>query len=267
MIQLHVYPGGKKRIVTMSYDDGHTNDIRLIELFDKYGVKGTFHLNSKTISTYNDKQLTEIKERYKNHEISCHTVSHGWAQRMPLPSLVGEVIENRRALEKVAGYPVIGMSYPSGAYGVSDEVKSTLNSCGIVYSRTTASTFKFYLPEDFLAWNPTCHHRDALPLCDQFIKDLDSQWTHPLFYIWGHAHELTTEEAWVYMESILQKLGNNDKIWYATNIEIYNYMNAQKQLQISVDERTFFNPTAIDVWVERDKEEILRIPAGQTVTL
>lgn len=126
---------------------------------------------------------------------------------------------------------------------------------------------RFFLPEEFLTWHPTCHHRDALPLCDQFIKDLDSQWTHPLFYIWGHAHELTTEEAWAYMELILQKLGNNDKIWYATNIEIYNYMNAQKQLQISVDERTFYNPTAIDVWVERDKADIIHIPAGQMITV
>ena len=96
MIQLHVYPDGKKRIVTFSYDDGHTNDIRLIELFDNYGVKGTFHLNSKTISTYNDEQMTEIKERYKNHEISCHTVSHGWPSKIPSASLVGEIIENLR---------------------------------------------------------------------------------------------------------------------------------------------------------------------------
>ena len=46
MIQFHVYPGGKKRIVTFSYDDGHPNDVRRIELFDKYAVKGTFHLKS-----------------------------------------------------------------------------------------------------------------------------------------------------------------------------------------------------------------------------
>ena len=47
MIQFHVYPGGKKRIVTYSYDDGHKNDERLIALFNKYKVKGTFHLNGK----------------------------------------------------------------------------------------------------------------------------------------------------------------------------------------------------------------------------
>ena len=88
-----------------------------------------------------------------------------------------------------------------------------------------------------------------------------------MFYIWGHSHELKTEENWAQIEAILKALSNNEKIWYATNIEIYNYMTAQKQLQISVDERTFYNPTAIDVWVERNKEEIIHIPAGQTVKI
>ena len=47
MIQFHVYPGGLKRIVTFSFDDGSQNDVRLISLFDKYRLKATFHLNGK----------------------------------------------------------------------------------------------------------------------------------------------------------------------------------------------------------------------------
>ncbi|HNX14524.1 MAG TPA: polysaccharide deacetylase, partial [Oscillospiraceae bacterium] len=33
----------KKKAVTFSYDDGVTQDIRLIELFNKYGMKATFN--------------------------------------------------------------------------------------------------------------------------------------------------------------------------------------------------------------------------------
>ena len=47
MIEFNVFPGGKRRIVTFSYDDGHFNDERLIEMFDRYGVKATFHLNGE----------------------------------------------------------------------------------------------------------------------------------------------------------------------------------------------------------------------------
>ncbi len=34
------------KYLTFSYDDGVTQDIRLIELFNKYGMKATFNINS-----------------------------------------------------------------------------------------------------------------------------------------------------------------------------------------------------------------------------
>lgn len=265
MIQYHVYPGGKKRIVTFSYDDGHPNDERLAALFNSYGVKATFHLNGRNYLNITREEALRLRGIYEGHEISCHTLSHGWPSRMPKASLVNEVAEDRRILERLAGYPVVGMSYPSGSY--SDDAVAVLDACGIVYSRTTKSTKNFFLPDNPLEWHPSCHHRDALELCGRFLENLDSEWTHPLFYIWGHSHELRCDADWEHMEEILRRIANNDKIWYATNIEIYDYTAAQKQLRISMDETVFTNPTAIDVWVEKDKTEIIRIPAGKTVRL
>ena len=263
MIQFHVYPGGKKRVVTFSYDDGHINDERLIKLFDKYGVKGTFHLNGIKYVGISEEEKAALRDRYAGHEVACHTLQHGWPSRMPMPSVVNEVMEDRRILEDVFGYPVIGMSYPSGSF--DDASVMAMRACGIVYSRTVLSHKNYMLPEDFMRWHPSCHHRDALPLCDKYMADLDSQWTRPMFYIWGHAHELRTEDDWAYMEKIVSSVAGSEKIWYATNIEIYNYMTAQSMLQISADETRFYNPTAIDLWVERDKTDIIMIPAGQTV--
>ena len=78
MIQYHVYPGGKKRIVTFSYDDGSENDRRLIELFAKYGVKAAFHLNSDRVK---DRDPEQLRKLYAGHEVSCHTVHHGWLEK------------------------------------------------------------------------------------------------------------------------------------------------------------------------------------------
>ena len=114
-------------------------------------------------------------------------------------------------------------------------------------------------------WHPTCHHKDALCLCDKYLQNIDSIWAAPLFYIWGHSHDIKTEEEWDYVEEILKKLSFNDKIWYATNGEIYNYITAQKSLVISADETMFYNPTSIPLWVERNRKEIIEIPAGQMV--
>lgn len=41
-----VYPDGKKKALTFSYDDGQIHDRRLVEILNRYGMKGTFHLNS-----------------------------------------------------------------------------------------------------------------------------------------------------------------------------------------------------------------------------
>ncbi len=40
---------GLNKAVTFSYDDGVTQDIRLIEMFNRYGLKSTFNINSELL--------------------------------------------------------------------------------------------------------------------------------------------------------------------------------------------------------------------------
>ena len=97
------------------------------------------------------------------------------------------------------------------------------------------------------------------------METLDSEWIQPLFYVWGHSHELREETDWGQMERLVSMLGGSEKIWYATNIEIYDYLAAVRQLRVSADESLLYNPTRLDVWVEKDKREVIRVPAGETV--
>ncbi len=262
MIQYNIFPEGKKRILTFSYDDGHDTDIRLIELLNKYNMKGTFHLNSGIYGELTPEKCEKIRERYAGHEISCHTVSHGWPHQLHNASFVNEVLHDRLNLEKIANYPVVGMSYPFGEF--DDEIIKMMSSCGIVYSRTVSSTNNFKLPTNFMAWHPTCHHNGMSNHTKSFLKTLDSPWFAPLYYVWGHSFDFKTEEQWLEFEENLKELSNNDKIWYATNIEIYNYMMAQRRLVISADENIIYNPSNITVYVEKNKSKIIKIEAGQT---
>ncbi|MBQ0102029.1 MAG: polysaccharide deacetylase family protein [Firmicutes bacterium] len=262
MIEYRIFKDGKRRVVTFSYDDGHANDIPLIALLDKYGMKGTFNLNGRNYRT--EEAILAARERYKNHEIACHTLQHGWPGKMPPQSAVIETIEDRKLLEAVAGYPVCGMAYPSNSY--SDAAIAACVSCGIVYSRTTEATHGHAFPADWMKWHPSCHHRDAGKLVDNYVETLDSEWKNELFYIWGHSYEFDTPEKWNEFEEVLKKLAAHaGRIWFATNMEIYRYREAQKALVISADETTFYNPTATDVWVLRNKKDEIFVPAGQTV--
>ena len=38
-------PEGKAKALTMSYDDGKIQDERLVSIFNRYGIRGTFNLN------------------------------------------------------------------------------------------------------------------------------------------------------------------------------------------------------------------------------
>jgi len=44
-INYSLFQNGKAKAVTMSYDDGVFQDIKLIEIFSKHGIKSAFHLN------------------------------------------------------------------------------------------------------------------------------------------------------------------------------------------------------------------------------
>lgn len=262
MIEYDVFKDGKQYMLTMSFDDG-AFDERLIGIFDKYGIKGTFHLNSGNLKKSD--QLGTINKLYKNHEVACHGSFHRVMQYIPAQALIEEIFEDRKLLENAVKYPVRGLSYANGNY--TDEAIYMLKSLGIVYSRTTKNTGNFVLPEDFMKWNPTCKYTDCLEMGQKFLDSMTGYFGYPkLLYIWGHGLELERYNHWDMMEEFCRLIGNNDKIWYATNIEIYNYITAQRSLVISADNTIIYNPTATRVWFSKDGT-CYSIDGGETLYL
>ena len=100
------FPEGKHKVLTMSYDDGKLADRRLVSIFNHYGIKGTFHLNS---GMHGPERIPseEWKALYEGHEMSCHTVTHPTIARSPVEQVAVQVLEDRRYIERIAGYPVL----------------------------------------------------------------------------------------------------------------------------------------------------------------
>ena len=264
-IRFGFFPGNKRYALTMSYDDGVVQDRRLVEMFNKYGIKGTFHLNSGRFDKEDTIDATEVATLYAGHEVSCHSLTHPFLENLPAQEVVYEMTEDRKNLEELCGYPVFGMSYPFGTY--SEKLKAQLDSLGIVYSRTVKSTNGFKLPLDFLEWHPTCHHRENIE--EKYEKMKRTVGRMSLLYIWGHAYELdkgTEDNSWEMMESFCKRAGNDPEVWYATNFEIYEYVTAMRALRFSVDRMTVYNPSAIDVIIEVDGEPFT-VPAGKVTRL
>ncbi len=263
-VKFGYYKDGKKKALTMSYDDSHNFNLRLAQIFDLHGIRGTFHLNSGNFGK--EKHLTpeDVRDKFAFHEISVHTLTHPHLTKVPSEELVFEVMEDRKNLEALCNYPVRGMSYPYGAY--TPEVIHALRVLGIEYSRTTKATERFGIPEDFLAWHPTCHHDN--PRLFELLKSFKEfpKLSMPLFYVWGHSYEFDRKNNWEHIERFCAEAGGDPDIWYATNIEIYDYIMALRSLKFTADRTVVHNPTATDVWISVDTAPV-RIAAGATVDL
>lgn len=259
------FPQGKFKVLTMSYDDGKLEDRRLVELFNKYNIKGTFHINSGLFDQNIRIDADEVADLYVGHEVACHTLTHPTIARCPLETIVKEVFDDRINLEKLTGSPVQGLSYPNGSY--SKEIEKLLPALGIKYSRTVNSTGTFELPENLYEWNPTCHHNgNLLELGKEFIEFNKKQYLK-MMYVWGHSYEFSNQNNWELMEEFCKLMSNHEDIWYATNIEYVNYMEAAKRLVFAADTSFVHNPSAMSVWISIDNKEVVEIPGGATVKL
>ncbi len=256
-----LYPNGLKKALTFSYDDGMVFDRRLVGIFDKYGLKATFHLNSGNLDHDGYVTKKEVGDLYKNHEVACHTVHHVYMAQIPNDQLISEILNDRKSLEELVGYPVRGMSYPFGEY--SENIIRTLGVLGIEYSRTVQSHGGFMAPCDFLRWNPTCHHNDALKKVDEFLNPPEYM-RMPLFYVWGHSFEFDRQNTWDMMETFCAKVSGKDDVWYATNLQIKRYLSAVRSLVFSVGETMVYNPSAVPVWLEANGR-VLQAEPGKTL--
>ena len=144
---------GKLKVLTLSYDDGVVQDIRLIKILDKYGLKGTFNINSGTYFPedatreryYGRMKLSEAKELYMNsdHEVAVHSFNHPFLEQLDTAEIIYQITEDRKAIERDYGKITRGMAYPMGTY--NDKVVDILDKCKIAYARTTKATFGFKL--------------------------------------------------------------------------------------------------------------------------
>lgn len=264
-ITFTAFPGGKRKALTFSFDDGTLEDRRLVDIFNKNGLKGTFNLNSavfgnkmKHREVYRLKE-DEIAEVYKGHEIACHGDNHTTLSFLGDQSTATSVIRDREALERICGYPVRGMAYPSTDHRPFQ--KEILRACGIEYCRNTTSTMRFSYPSDPFDWEPTCHYTEAMPLAERFVCE-----PRPgkLFYIWGHSFEIEERNDWDCVEKLCSLLGGRSDVWYATNIEIIDYLNALSSLKATVDEKIIYNPTAYELWFGLGGE-VVSLKSGETL--
>lgn len=271
------YPEGRAKALTLSYDDGVEQDIQLIEILDRYGLKATFNLNSGCFAPegkvypegtiHRRLSTSKVAELYgKNgHEVAVHSLKHPYLETLPASNVAYEIVKDRENLEAMFGRIVRGMAYPMGTF--SDEVVEVLRNCGIAYARTVVSTEKFTIPTDWLRMPATCHHKNPnlMVLAEKFLNANETK-APLLFYLWGHSYEFEADNNWDVIENFAAYMGGKENIWYATNIEIYDYIADFHRLSFSANGSLVHNPTARTIWFRYGSSDY-SVASGETISL
>ena len=250
-----LFPGGRNKVFTLSYDDGVTQDRRLVEIFNRYNVKCTFNLGCGNLGWKSDPKFPvntsriepeEVRELYRKHEVGGHALYHSDISSLGAPYSMYEILEDKAGLEKLTGYPLKMFAYPFGLF--NEKNKEYLKIAGYKGARTVKSTLAFDLPQDPYELNPTCHHNDEklMELAEKFITM--RTFKPSMFYVWGHGYEFDRNDNWDVIENLVKYISENGQdIWFATNGEILDYIQAYQMLEYSVDGSMIYNPSAMDV--------------------
>ncbi len=226
---------GLNKAITFSYDDGVTQDIRLIELMNKYNLKCTFNINSellgrKGFANNNGERVShyklhpeDVKTVYEGHEVAVHTLTHKNLTTLEEPEIIRQVEQDRLNLSELVGYEVVGMAYPCGGVNNDDRVAEIIKkNTGVKYSRTITSTSGFDLQDNLYRFNPTAYHRRLDNLMNLGEKFINLQTDTPkIFYIWGHSYETDFRtDFMVRLEEFFKLISNRNDIFYGTNKEV-----------------------------------------------
>ena len=226
---------GLKKAVTFSYDDGVVQDIRMVELLNKYGLRSTFNLNSELLGqnrmlmrkgqrlAHYKVHPSDVQEIYAGHEIAAHTLTHPRLTELDEKEIIRQVEQDRLNLSNLAGYEVVGMAYPCGGVNNDDRVAGIIReNTGVKYSRTITCNADFAPQENLYRFNPTAYHLDFSDMMALGEKFLSLKADSPqIFYIWGHSYEMDCDsENWARLEAFFRLIAGQKDIFYGTNKEV-----------------------------------------------
>lgn len=262
-VDARFYPGWTKKAVVFSYDDGYSDDATLISMLNEQNLKGTFNLIAGWITN-----PETIKARYEGHEVANHSYNHYYANQHTVDEIKEDILQGKAVLQETMGCEVRGFAWPGNDFGIAELTEWLPEAAD--YARPSDTNGKFTLPEDWMHWVYTCHHKELPKYGEQFVS-LEDDGELKLMSVWGHTYEFRANEStgtpssWYLMEDFLEQLASiRQQLWGPTCIELRDYVQALKNLTITKTSVT--NPSeTVSVYLMVNGVKVVLAP-GQTYT-
>ena len=237
-------------IITSSWDDGHVLDLKLADLLDKHGLRGTFYIARQYLDErMTDTQLRNLSQR---HELGAHTLTHPTLTEIDDKQAREEIIGSKTWLEGVIGKPVPSFCYPKGMYTTSH--RNMVQDAGYSMARTVNS-YNFSTGDDPFQMPTTLHvypfplrpikglrgirtrlqpirkfmpHRSRLNVPLTALTNWtalatalldEAQARDGIWHLWGHSWEIEKFDMWSQLDDIL-KIASTYQAQAKTNSEL-----------------------------------------------
>ena len=242
-----VRDGTPKKYFTLSFDDGITQDLRIIEILKKYDAYcATFNINTGLYGAnwawvgqqFNRPDVPHLRFTkkelmtgiYDGFEVAVHTLNHPSLKNYDNDEamLKKEVYNDALNIYKITGVMPIGMAWPGGDTEYTrTTIEKVVDLTHIRYARGTTRTGNFSLPTEFMQWMPTCSltDSDCIRLAKKFVEAECTE--DMLFYVWCHGYEFDLFDTWDRLEQLVKMMAEDDSIVLVTNAEFYQLFKDQ----------------------------------------
>lgn len=233
--------------VATCWDDGIENDIRVAEIFRKYGAKATFNLNpglmdpvrrgwsgwrKQGIDAYNHNfgfssgklSHRDIAEVYQGFELASHCWRHENAGSIPDDDWLKSALDARHFLEDIVQKPCLGFAWPCGVF--TDGTITKLREVGFAYGRTTQNTWDVTDCAEPLALASSCHFK-----APDFWARYKAAKETGVFYFWGHSYELfRDQEMWNLFDEMISYIASDSDVEWVNVVDIPALLKPKSQV-------------------------------------
>lgn len=267
-----LYPGGKAKAFNITYDDGVTQDVRFVALLNRYGLKGTFNLNSQLARegfVWTHENGMQVKRlpldkamiNYRGHEIGSHTLVHPSLGDLPDAEIKRQMRSDKADLEATFGVEVKGFAVPFSYFG--ENCERIARQSGFEYARISEFSLSYKPCAEYFRWKTGVYHimPELVPFVDGFFETDEEL---AVCQIVGHSYDLDALHLWDIMEDICRKVSKSTDVWSCTNLELVRYLKAMEQAEITGD--ALINHSETELWFLVGGKTVKLAP-GEAITL
>jgi peptidoglycan/xylan/chitin deacetylase (PgdA/CDA1 family) len=219
-------------LVTTSWDDGHPSDLRVADLLEKHGIRGTFYVPCTNSEGRPVMRSAEIIQLARRNEIGGHTRDHVILTTIAPEMAAAQIRANKQRLEDLLGHGVHGFAYVRGHHNRT--VRDLVKKAGFKYARTVknlmstpggdrfavATTAQFFphrgvtYLRNYASGRPTLQrsrilravlgHAEFSARLSGSVEACRHSGGH--FHLWGHSWELDEHDLWEELERFLVRL-------------------------------------------------------------